>query len=87
MTTIEEKVREMKELQRLVDEANAEIEAIKDEIKAEMGDDEEKIVGEYKIIYKTVVSNKLDSTAMKKALPDVCAAYIKEVVTRPLRVA
>ena len=44
---IESKVRELRQLQALIDEAQAEAEAIKDSIKAAMGDSEALRVGEY----------------------------------------
>lgn len=45
---MESKARELRELQALIDEATAEAEALKDAIKAAMGDAEEVHVGEYK---------------------------------------
>ena len=41
MNEMESKIRELRQLQALIDEATAEAEAIKDTIKAEMGDAEE----------------------------------------------
>lgn len=46
---IENKVRELRQLQALIEEATAEAEAIKDTIKAQMGDNEELRAGEYKV--------------------------------------
>jgi len=43
------KIKELRELQALIDEAQAEAESIKDTIKAHMGDTEELRVGEYKV--------------------------------------
>lgn len=45
---IESKVRELRQLQALIDEAQAEAETIKDVIKAAMGSSEELHAGEYK---------------------------------------
>lgn len=42
------KCRELRELQALIDEAQAEADAIKDALKAAMGDAEELRAGEYK---------------------------------------
>ena len=44
---IESKVRELRQLQALIEEAQAEAETIKDAIKAHMGDSEELRAGEY----------------------------------------
>ena len=68
---IERKVREMRELQALIEEAAAEVEALKDEIKAAMGDAEEVHAGEYRITWKVVTSSRIDTAALKKALPDL----------------
>ena len=43
------KCRELRELQALIDEAQAEADAIKDALKAAMGDAEELRAGEYKV--------------------------------------
>ena len=50
-TNINERVKELKELQRMSDELNTEIEAIKDELKAEMAarNTDEILTSEYKL--------------------------------------
>ena len=45
---LESKARELRQLQALIDEAQQEAEAIKDAIKAAMGDSEAVVAGEYK---------------------------------------
>lgn len=65
------KIKELRELQSLIEEAEKEVEAIKDALKTAMGEREELRAGEYKLTYKTIESVRLDSTAFKKALPDV----------------
>ena len=84
---IESKVRELRQLQALIDEAQAEAEAIKDAIKAAMGDSEALRVGEYSITWKPVTTARLDATALKKALPDVAARFTKETTVRRFSVA
>lgn len=84
---IESKVRELRQLQALIEEAQAEAEGIKDAIKAAMGDSEELRVGEYSITWKPVTTVRIDTTALKKALPDVVAAFTREVTTRRFCVA
>ena len=37
---------------------------------------------DWKITWKTVTSNRLDTTALKKALPDVAAQYTKTTTCR-----
>ncbi len=87
MSEIESKVRELRELQALIEEAQAEAEAIKDAIKAQMGDSEELRAGEYKITWKSVTTARIDTTALKKALPDVAQAFTRETTTRRFCVA
>lgn len=81
------KARELRELQRLIEEAQQEAEAIKDELKAAMGDAEELRAGEYKITWKSVTSSRIDTTALKKALPDLAAQFTRETTTRRFVVA
>ena len=82
-----EKVKELKSLQTLIEEATAEIEGIKDELKKEMGEAEEIRVGDYKVRYTTVTSSRLDTTALKKALPDIAEAFTRTSVTRRFSIA
>ena len=47
-----------------------------------MGDSEELRAGEYRITWKAVKAARIDTTALKKALPDVAQAFTRETVTR-----
>ena len=84
---IEAKARELRQIQKLIEEAQAEAEAIKDEIKAVMGDSESITAGEYKITWKPVTTSRLDSTALKKALPDIAERFTKTTTARRFFVA
>ena len=84
---IEAKARELRQLQALIEEAQAEAEAIKDAIKAAMGDSDSIQAGEYKITWKPVTSSRIDTTALKKALPDVAERFTKETTSRRFCVA
>lgn len=84
---IESKARELRQLQALIDEATAEAEALKDAIKAAMGDAEEVHAGEYKITWKPVTAYQLDTAALKNALPDVAERFTKQSTTRRFCVA
>lgn len=79
---IESKVRELRQLQALIEEAQAEAEGIKDAIKAAMGDSEELRAGEYRITWKPVQSARLDTAALRKALPDVAERFTRTTTTR-----
>ena len=77
------KITELKELERMAEELAAEIEAAKDEIKAEMGAEEVLLAGPFKVTWKNVSSSRLDTAALKKAFSaDVLAPYYKSSVTR-----
>lgn len=84
---IESKVRELRQLQALIDEAQAEAETIKEAIKAAMGTQEAVQAGEYKITWKPVTTTRIDAAALRKALPDVAARFTKETTVRRFSVA
>lgn len=87
ITEIEGKIRELRQLQALIEEAEEAAEEIRDAIKAHMGDAEELRAGEYKITWKPVTSARIDTTALKMAMPDVAAAFTRETTTRRFCVA
>ena len=86
MSTIEisAKIAELQELEALIEEAKAEADSIRDEIKNEMlnRNTEELTAGQYIVRYTTVLSNRFDSTAFKKVMPDVYKAYTKQTASR-----
>ena len=84
---MEARARELRQLQALIEEAQAEAEALKDAIKAAMGDSESIQAGEYKITWKAVTSSRIDTAALKKALPDVAERFTKETTVRRFTVA
>ena len=81
------KVKLLREMQQLAEEAQAEAETIKDALKAAMGDSESIQAGEYRITYKAVTSARIDTTALRKALPDVAERFTRETTTRRFCVA
>lgn len=70
-------IRQLKELEALIKEAQAEAEAIKDQLKAEMQQQntEEMAVDVYTVRYKTVTSRRLDSKKLKADHADLYNAY------------
>ena len=84
---IEAKARELRQLQALIEEAQVEAETIKDALKAAMGDCEAIQAVEYKITWKAVTSSRIDTTALRKALPDVAERFTRETTTRRFCVA
>lgn len=79
---LEPKIKELLELKRMREELEAEIDAAEDEIKQGMGDDDTLLAGPFKVTWKTVTSSRLDSTALKKALPEIAAQFMKQTTTR-----
>ena len=80
---LEAKARELRQLQALIDEAQAEAEALKDTI----GDQDSIQAGEYRITWKAVTSSRIDTSALRKALPDVAERFTKETTSRRFCVA
>lgn len=76
------KIRQLRKLQAQIDKAQKEAEGIKNEIKAHMGDTEELRVGEYKIFWQTITSTRLDTKALKQALPELVERFTSTVTTR-----
>lgn len=81
-TELEMKIRELRQLQQLIEEAQAEAEGIRDVIKAHMGEREELRAGGYKITWKPVTSSRLDAVALRAALPEVAARFTRTSTTR-----
>ena len=74
----------MNEWERVIEEAKAEDEAIKDSIKAEMADRDldELEAGSYIVRYKTVATSRFDSTSFKKTYEDLYKAFLKQSTSR-----
>ena len=91
MSTIEitSKIDALKDLESLIDEAKAEAEALRDEIKSEMlnRDTEELEAGQYIVRWTSVLTQRFDTTAFKKVMPDVYKAYTKQVSSRRFSIA
>lgn len=83
------KVRSLKELEALISEAQVELDSIKDELKAEMTNrnTEELDVDVFKIRYKTVKSNRFDTTAFKSTHKELYDQYVKQTESRRFTVA
>ena len=91
MSTIEitSKVEALKDLETLIEEAKAEAEALRDEIKQEMlnRDTEEMEAGQYIIRWTSVLSQRFDTTAFKKVMPEIYKAYTKQTASRRFTIA
>lgn len=69
---------------RMQEEAAAMVESLKDQIKAHMAAaGVESLAGsEHKATYKAVTSSRVDTTALKKELPEIAARYTKTTTAR-----
>ena len=76
------KITELMELKRMRDELDAEIQAAEDEINQAIGDDDTLLASPFKVTWKTITSSRLDSTVLKKALPEIAARFMKQTTTR-----
>ena len=84
---LEPKVKELLELKRMREELDAEINVAEEEIKQAMGTEETLLAGAFKVTWKAITSSRLDSTALKKALPEIAAQFMKQTTTRAVLVA
>jgi predicted phage-related endonuclease len=91
MSTIEitSKIEALKDLESLIEEAKAEAEALRDEIKTEMlnRDTEELEAGQYIVRWTSVLTQRFDTTAFKKVMPEIYKEYTKQVSSRRFSIA
>ena len=83
------KVEKLKVLEELLEEVKTEAESVRDEIKQEMltQDTEELEAGQYIIRWTSVLTNRFDTTAFKKVLPEEYKAYTKQITSRRFTIA
>lgn len=86
---ISEKIRALKEWEEVIAEAQAEAEAIKDSIKAEMSARQvEELEGDTFIVrWTSVLSNRFDTTAFKKEHNDLYKQFTKQTTSRRFSIA
>ena len=86
---MDSKIKELRELRRMADELTAEMESITDSIKRHMdAEGVDTLNGtDWKVTYKAVTSGGLDTTALKKALPDLTAQFTKTTTARRFCIA
>ncbi len=84
MLNYNETMKQLAEYKRLQEETSAIIDALQDELKEYMETNNLEILtgNEHKATYKAVTSSRLDSTALKKDLPDIAAQYTKQTQTK-----
>ena len=77
-------IESLRALEELIEEAKAEAETLRDTIKQEMlnRDTEELSAGQYIVRWTSVLSQRFDTTAFKKVMPEVYKAYTKQVSSK-----
>lgn len=83
------KIETLKEWEALLEEAKAQVEALKDEIKAEMltRNTEEMTAGKYIVRWTPVLSQRFDSTTFKKEHAEMYKQYTKQTSSRRFSIA
>ena len=78
------KIELLNKYEAMMEEVKAQADTIRNEIKTEMEarELEEMIAGQYIIRYTAVLSNRFDTTAFKKVMPEIYKAYTKQVSSR-----
>ena len=86
---ISNRIRKLKELENQRAELEKDTETGKDEIKEDMDSKglEEQKVGDYVVRFITVVTNRFDSSRLKKEHADLYSRYLKETSSRRFTVA
>ena len=83
------KIETIRELEELIAEASAEADALRDAIKQHMlsTDTEEMECGQYMVRYQSIVSNRFDSSAFKKAHLDLYKSFIRQTTSKRFSIA
>ena len=77
-------MREIAEYTRMAEEVAATLDSLKDTLKKHMEENGlDSIAGsEHKASYKAVTSSRIDTTALKRDMPEIAAKYTKTTNTR-----
>lgn len=77
-------MREIAEYTRMAEEIGATLDSLKDTLKKHMEENGlDSIAGsEHKASYKAVTSSRIDTTALKRDMPEIAAKYTKTTNTR-----
>lgn len=86
---LDSQIHELRELRRMADELATAIDTIQDAIKAEMTAAGVDVLtgSDWKAVWKPITSSRIDTVALKKALPDLAAQFTKVSTVRRFSVA
>lgn len=84
MNNLNALMREIAEYSRMAEEIGATLDGLKDSLKKYMDENGlDSIAGnEHKASYKAVTSSRIDTTALKRDMPEIAAKYTKTTETR-----
>lgn len=86
---LDSQIHELRELRRMADELATAIDTIQDAIKAEMTAAGVDVLtgSDWKAVWKPIITSRIDTSALKKALPDLAAQFTKTRTVRRFSVA
>ena len=86
---LEKRIERMQDWEALAEEAKAEADALRDEIKAEMlaRDTEELAAGRFIVRWTSVLTNRFDTTEFKKQYNDLYKSFTKQVSSKRFSIA
>lgn len=86
---MEKKIETLREWEELLEEAKAQVESLKYEIKAEMlsRNTEEMTAGRYICRWTSVLSNRFDTTTFKKEHAEMYKQYTKQTASKRFSIA
>lgn len=86
MTTneLQEKIKNLRELNRMAEEITHMIETIKDEIKAEMtAQNTDTLTGtDFKVTWSSIISTRFNTTSFKKTHPELYSEFCETSTTK-----
>ena len=86
---ITSKIESLLEWEKIMAEAKEEADALRDELKQEMmrRNTEELSAGQYIVRWTSVLTQRFDTTAFKKVMPEIYKEYTKQVSSRRFSIA
>ena len=86
MKNMNKLVKEYRRYKRIADEAKAELDKLKPQIIAEMHGENTVIGDDYKVMYKSVRSARIDAAKLRREYPEIAEEVTKEVESNRLTV-
>ena len=86
MKNMDNLIKEYRRYKRIADEAKTELDKLKPQIIAEMGGVDTVIGDDYKVMYKTVRSARIDSAMLRREYPEIAEECTKTVESNRLTV-